>query len=436
MSRVGGGFRWFARLRPLTGNIRTAVVRAAFAGTIAIPGLAESANGQIACRYEIAAEIAAPPGPWSPSPTVPLGISPNGQYVVGRYTYDLVAPDRGWIYFMPDGPFMSLPHPAGYWTSVARSVNDTGRVVGTITGPEGTRAFVFDIPTWQYVAMIPPDGPNGISELMDINASGVACGVRSLNTDTDKTAFIWHPAKGATNLGFLNGQSTAYTAISDSGIVAGYRGQNSGSATNLGLYGEPTSPLLLPPVLDGTTSSLTDINSFGVACGQGRVTVQGGGIRNRAFVWQEGQFTMLGTLPSLVQSFAHVISDSGVVGGHYRGPFGRNPDAYRAFLHSDGQMIDLNSIVLEYPAAWVGGVSGISDNGLLACWADVVDDIAIVLRPTGINQGDLNHDCLTNVTDLLLVISKWATPDPIADANNDGMVNVSDLLIVILNWGG
>lgn len=52
-------------------------------------------------------------------------------------------------------------------------------------------------------------------------------------------------------------------------------------------------------------------------------------------------------------------------------------------------------------------------------------------------EGDLNHDHLVNVDDLLIVLNTWgecALPCP-ADANFDYAVNVDDLLIVLNNWG-
>lgn len=54
--------------------------------------------------------------------------------------------------------------------------------------------------------------------------------------------------------------------------------------------------------------------------------------------------------------------------------------------------------------------------------------------------GDVNHDGLVNVDDLLAVINDWGPcPQPPrtcpADVNGDGAVNVNDLLIVINNWG-
>ena len=53
-------------------------------------------------------------------------------------------------------------------------------------------------------------------------------------------------------------------------------------------------------------------------------------------------------------------------------------------------------------------------------------------------DGDINHDGVVNVGDMLFVINFWGpvTPAfPAADINHDGVVNVSDLLVVINHWG-
>jgi len=59
----------------------------------------------------------------------------------------------------------------------------------------------------------------------------------------------------------------------------------------------------------------------------------------------------------------------------------------------------------------------------------------LIVRETG----DLNVDCVVNVSDLLILLSDWGKcTDPSdcpADLNGDGVVNVSDLLILLSNWG-
>lgn len=61
--------------------------------------------------------------------------------------------------------------------------------------------------------------------------------------------------------------------------------------------------------------------------------------------------------------------------------------------------------------------------------------------PTDPNSapGDLNHDGVVDVLDLLILLSSWgdcaSICDCVADINNDGVVDVLDLLILLGNWG-
>jgi hypothetical protein len=70
---------------------------------------------------------------------------------------------------------------------------------------------------------------------------------------------------------------------------------------------------------------------------------------------------------------------------------------------------------------------------------ETVFDAFAQLLITPHNPGDANCDGLTNVADLLMVITNWgACPAPPAacnsDLNHDGQVTVADLLFVIQNW--
>ncbi|MCI0366530.1 MAG: dockerin type I domain-containing protein [Phycisphaerales bacterium] len=53
--------------------------------------------------------------------------------------------------------------------------------------------------------------------------------------------------------------------------------------------------------------------------------------------------------------------------------------------------------------------------------------------------GDINHDSIVNITDLLAVISGWGQCPPpnicASDVNGDNLTNIADLLTVISNWG-
>jgi hypothetical protein len=63
-----------------------------------------------------------------------------------------------------------------------------------------------------------------------------------------------------------------------------------------------------------------------------------------------------------------------------------------------------------------------------------VNNVSYVLLP--LTAGDVNHDFLVNINDLVLVLTNWgATGQGIPDATDDGEVNIDDLVVVITHWG-
>jgi hypothetical protein len=62
---------------------------------------------------------------------------------------------------------------------------------------------------------------------------------------------------------------------------------------------------------------------------------------------------------------------------------------------------------------------------------------AFILAPIDRPLTDLNADCVTDVHDLLMLLSGWEPCDGTAchaDFNGDGRVDVLDLLILLDNW--
>ena len=58
-----------------------------------------------------------------------------------------------------------------------------------------------------------------------------------------------------------------------------------------------------------------------------------------------------------------------------------------------------------------------------------------MLTPIGSAPGDIDNNCIVNVSDLLLLISEWGESISVADINLDGNVNVTDLLALLADWG-
>lgn len=101
----------------------------------------------------------------------------------------------------------------------------------------------------------------------------------------------------------------------------------------------------------GDDTSVAAINAQGRIVGSARTT-EPSRYEFHAVVWENGQIRDLGTLgPG--GSHAHGINDLGqVVGSSDLGPGAPTAPTYRAFLHSDGQMIDLNTRI-DPASGWV-----------------------------------------------------------------------------------
>ena len=278
--------------------------------------------------------------------------------------------------------------------------------------------------------------PGGIySGANGVNESGTVCGYRSIGPGVNpQTAFIWDATQNFDDLGTLSGSSTHYSDLSNGPHISGWVGSSSTSATTLGLALLPSDPTMLPPVPGGTTSPALATNDGGDVCGFGRIPAQGGvGTDNRAFWWHENAITNIGVLAGFRRSFGVDCNLEGVVVGYCRTLLS-GQDARNGFVWcSTSGMLDVNDLMTDSSAPEVIAVNGVSSDGTLV--AEGAGVVALVILPSGLNDGDLNRDCRTNVTDLLLVITHWgATGDSVADANHDQVVNVTDLLIVVSLW--
>lgn len=126
-------------------------------------------------------------------------------------------------------------------------------------------------------------------------------------------------------------------------VTLGMSGQKLSSATGLNDFGQATVNLQIaggPSAYIGSASGLTPIGtpegSHAAAAGisnQGHVV---GDLDGRAFLWQNGSMTDLGTLGN---SYATSVNDAGEVAGQYSTGYGE-----RAFLWANGSMTNLGTL--------------------------------------------------------------------------------------------
>jgi probable HAF family extracellular repeat protein len=311
----------------------------------------------------------------------------------------------------------------GYDSSSATAINNAGQVVGQLEGyatSNGIRyprshAFLYsqgsmsDLGTLAGAADDYPSACNSYAS--GINDSGQIVGC-SHGVNTAKQGILFQGGV-MTSLDF----SGMACGINDSGQIAGYRisSEEDGSTYAFLLSGGTVTEL--GSLTDFPYGIATDINSSGQIvgfCGNRSV-----GMPVRAFLYSNGAMTDLGTLSGDASSTAYGINDNGdIVGASTPDParqecsafllssgsmadlgmlypqdiscaaYGININGqavgssggmysfawvYRAFLYSDGMMIDLNSLI-DYSLGWtLESATGINDSGQIIGFGRIGD---------------------------------------------------------------
>jgi probable HAF family extracellular repeat protein len=189
----------------------------------------------------------------------------------------------------------------------ASAINDHGQIVGQTTTKTESRAFV-----WQNGKMTDlgtlPGGSE--SEARAINEQGQIVGWSLTPSSAYVHPVLWENGQ-ATDLGTLPGIwcGTA-VAINDSGqVIVNCHTTSRHSRAFLWENGKRT-PLRYP----GQKETIAgDINNAGQIVGG--ISLKRGNHEGRAFVWQNGTMTLLGTLPGDLSSGALAINQRGEIIG-------------------------------------------------------------------------------------------------------------------------
>lgn len=197
----------------------------------------------------------------------------------------------------------------------------------------------------------------GDSDVRAINERGQMVGWA--NADTDVHAMLWSyrgaaPPKNDLVGGDLNGKAYQYTEAFD----INERGQVVGEGQKNGSYKLPYHAILwqngklteLGTLPGRTDSTAVAVNDRGLVIGSSFDRVGEYGERKariRAFLWQKGRMLDLGTISGLPHSSAVALNERGQVIGWSAKALGedeelpRNP---RAFLWQDGRLTDLGTL--------------------------------------------------------------------------------------------
>jgi len=100
--------------------------------------------------------------------------------------------------------------------------------------------------------------------------------------------------------------------------------------------------------------------------GSSRTAIANGA--DNAFLWIDGIMTDLGTLPGVIGSVAHDISNSGEIVGSTQGGVGGS-GLNHAIIWRDGIAIDLNTLLVSIDAGWtLEAATGINESGQIAAF--------------------------------------------------------------------
>lgn len=358
--------------------------------------------------------------------TVGLGLNEQG-VVVGRYKCALWEHDEGFRWTPPNS-YMTLPRPPGVESLEAVDINEAGEIAGTYVDETGFKGFVYQSKSDQYTELPPLQGPYSWASAID-NAGRVV-GARTIRFDTAPyNGFIWSSASGFADLGVMEGPYSFAVDIAESGAVTGWTGN--GLSTNSNAFlSQHEQVTLLGPIPGGFTSKPWAISDGGAIVGSGLIPLKGSptGV-NRAFLWIDGSYTMLGTLPGHIRSRAEGISPHGrqIVGDSGFG---------RGFLWQDGVMRDLNDLAQSPPGFVILEATAVNNAGLTVALARAPggEIVTFVLTPLDQPTGDLDNDCRVGIVDLLMLLAEWGMTNSRADFDGDGQVGPLDFATLLENW--
>ena len=367
--------------------------------------------------------------------TVGVGWNEQGA-IVGYYQCPIWKHTEAFLW-TPEDRFITLPRPPGISSNFAKDINNAGTIVGIYTGTDFQfRGYVYE--DGEYTELEPLPG-GAWSQAIAINDAGQVTGYRSIGSKDDPVfpynAFVWSRDEGFIDLGVMSGPASSGSAINNAGVVVGWTG--TGTTTSDTFVWQDRSLSFLGPVPGGCTSTPYGLGAGGEIVGSGQIELNGFPIgASRAFVWQSGQFTLLGTLRD------HMLSRARDISSETRQIVGRswyvdgNPNIDHGFIWQHGAIIDLNSLVSPDLTVEIEAGSEVADNGRILAFGD---QAALILTPIDPPLGDLDVDCRVGIVDFLKLLADWgACPEDTdcrADLNGDGVVDGLDFAILLMNWG-
>jgi len=313
--------------------------------------------------------------------------------------------------------------------SVARAINNAGRIVGTSERDVIAGSGTFHGVKWDSgVLAALPDLGQGQSFALDVNESGQIVGHTQNPATNRDTVVVWDGIALADIGASEPHQYSRGHGISDGGIVVGM-------AWNLF---SPNDAILYDGIgwnqIGGfgqfQNAEAFDVNDAGFAAGH--MAFPSGSWH--ACIWTGGAAIDAGTLPGLDTGELFSVNDD----GHAVGRSYADPGSSRAIYWDGAALHDLNDLL---PVSFTGVLieaMAINANGDIAGTAFVNGELeAFILTVAAPCPEDLDGNSAVGFSDVLAIIGAWgpcagACPE---DLSGNGVVDFADILAVIGAWG-
>jgi probable HAF family extracellular repeat protein len=316
--------------------------------------------------------------------------------------------------------------------------------------------------------------PGGISEIdvSDMNNMGMVVGSGAM-TSSLSPGLVWRDGEVIVIQPLLDGQTAPANGVNDKGQVVGqmHSGLTGSRRAYLWEDGITTN---LNPILGWARAIANDVNPHGQITGQ--VWTSNIQLESRAFVLTGDQVRILPLLPGAEIGWGTAINRHGHVVGHGVVTMPDGTSARRGFFWDGRRIIDLGTIEpnirisvwgfndLDQVIGATGGTEFLAfiwQHGRMHNLYDLIPQELVVERPrpNAINNrgeiamsvggivpryylrpvdppvGDINKDCVVNVSDLLMLLADWGTDIGYVDIDGSGAVDVFDLLQLLTHWG-
>ena len=349
-----------------------------------------------------------------------------------------------------------------------RAINDSGEIAGLATcfAPFFAPAVWPGQGTIEFLPL-----PGGISEIAvsDMNNTGMVVGGGAM-TSSLSPGLVWRDGTVIVIQPLLDGQFAPAAGVNDRGQVVGQM-QSGITGSRRAYLWEDGVATNLNPILGWERAIADDVNEHGEITGQ--VWTSNIQLESRAFVLTGDQVVILPLLPGAVTGWGTAINRHGHVAGHGVVTMPDGKSARRGFFWDGRRIIDLGTIEPNIRASVfdlndldqiLGAATGtqviffVWQHGRLHNLSErIPDDLllqnarpqainnraeiaisnvtpAVFLRPINPPVGDINKDCVVNVSDLLMLLAEWGTDIAYADIDGSGAVDVFDLIQLLTHW--